>query len=97
MRVRLRIDALAVEADWPRSARPDFAERFHLVLARELASAARRGAFAGNAATARRQLTLPASAFASPTGAAGGIASTVAGAVTSSDSGTPPTATGRGG
>ena len=80
MRVRLHIDAIAIEADWPRSARPEFADRLNSVLAHELTAAARRGAFADNT-TARCNLTLPAAALTSAAGAGSGIARTIAGAV----------------
>jgi len=81
VKVIVRIDALAMEANWPRSARADFADQLEATLAMQLRAAAARGAFGQSRASARRCLALPASALTSPMTASSGLASTITAAI----------------
>lgn len=81
MKVRLRIEALAIEADWPRAGRADFAEALRAALETELAAAARRGGFGPAGAGPRRRLTIPAVALAAPQAAGSSLARAISGEI----------------
>lgn len=82
MKVRVHIAAMSVEAGWSRARRADFAEALRVALGKEIAAAARRGAFrAGDGGAPRRKLTIPALALSSPVAAGKGVARVVSGEI----------------
>ncbi len=93
MKVRLRVAALSLEADWAGSGRAAFADALRAALERELGEAARRGDFATGMQAERRRLAVPAAALASPKSAARGIARAVGGEIARRET---PAASGRG-
>jgi hypothetical protein len=81
MKVRFRIEALSIEADWLRAGRADFADALRAALERELGEAARRGDFTTGRRTERRSLAIPAPVLVSPQAAGRHIARAVGGEI----------------
>jgi len=79
MKLIVTIDALALEANWPRFARPRFVELLEASLAAELSSIPRRGLSEGRAITRSRRV-IPGQAFGNP----GAMSSALAKAIVSS-------------
>jgi hypothetical protein len=90
MKVRLHIDALSIEADWPRAGRADFAEALRAALEGELTRAARRGAFGPARVEPHRRPSIPALALSLRCDACSCVARAVAGEIA------PPAAPGQG-
>lgn len=81
MRVVVRIDVLAMQANWPRSARLAFASQLEAALTAQVLGAADRGAFVSGSASARERLSFPASALASPRAASSALAGSITAAI----------------
>jgi hypothetical protein len=97
VKLHLHIDALAIEADWPRADRADFTNALRAALETELAMAARRGGFTAIRAERRPALNLSPAAMATPAAAGAAIARIIAGEVTpkSTPGGSPRPASAR--
>ena len=81
MRVRLHIETLAIEADWPRAHRADFSAALRVALEKELSAAAQRGALHSVIHDRRRGVTVPSLTLSRPQSAGAHLAKAIVGAL----------------